>query len=202
MPYKIMLAAGGLVLLQATANAQVIMERNVSMAMARAIVDGAVEQCQKDGHRVVVVVVDRAGQMVAMQRDDGTNPHNFELARRKAYTSRTFRQTSAEFFQRTEKQPSTGLRNLPDVIWTGGGGAPIWRQRRARRQRRHRLRGRGHCPDRRPVEVNRRRYLPAHAARGCGPRITTIEIARRVRSARVKPDQQLVPRRQLHPYGM
>ena len=63
------------------------MERNVSMAMARAIVDGAVEQCQKDGHRVVVVVVDRAGQMVAMQRDDGTNPHNFELARRKAYTS-------------------------------------------------------------------------------------------------------------------
>jgi uncharacterized protein GlcG (DUF336 family) len=125
MPYKIMLAAGGLVLLQATASAQVIMERNVSMAMARAIVDGAVEQCQKDGHRVVVVVVDRAGQMVAMQRDDGTNPHNFELARRKAYTSRTFRQTSAEFFQRTEKQPSTGLRNLPDVIWTGGGGAPI-----------------------------------------------------------------------------
>ena len=63
--------------------------------------------------------------MVAMQRDDGTNPHNFELARRKAYTSRTFRQTTTEFFHRTEKQPSTGLRNLPDVIWSGGGGAPI-----------------------------------------------------------------------------
>lgn len=60
-----------------------------------------------------------------MQRHDGTNPHNFELARRKAYTSRTFRQTSAEFLKRTETQPSAGLRNLPDVIWTGGGGAPI-----------------------------------------------------------------------------
>jgi hypothetical protein len=76
------------------ADAQVLMERNVSMAMARAIVEGAMEQCRKDGHRVVVVVVDRAGQMAAMLRDDGTNPHNFELARRKAYTSRTFRQTT------------------------------------------------------------------------------------------------------------
>jgi uncharacterized protein GlcG (DUF336 family) len=122
---KIILATCTLILMPPAAGAQVIMERNVSMAMARAIVDGAVEQCQKDGHRVVVVVVDRAGQMVAMQRDDGTNPHNFELARRKAYTSRTFRQTTTEFFHRTEKQPSTGLRNLPDVIWSGGGGAPI-----------------------------------------------------------------------------
>lgn len=125
MPFKILLSASALMLMSAPAGAQVIMERNVSMAMARAIIDGALEQCKKDGHRVVVVVVDRAGQMVAMQRDDGTNPHNFELARRKAYTSRTFRQTTTEFFQRTEKQPSTGLRNLPDIIWSGGGGAPI-----------------------------------------------------------------------------
>jgi uncharacterized protein GlcG (DUF336 family) len=125
MQRKIALAALVLALLPSGAGAQVLMERNVSMAMARAIVDGALEQCKKDGHRVVVVVVDRAGQMVAMQRDDGTNPHNFEFARRKAYTSRTFRQTTAEFFQRTEKQPSTGLRSLPDVAWSGGGGAPI-----------------------------------------------------------------------------
>lgn len=125
MRLKTILAACSIAVVPNMAGAQVIMERNVSMAMAKAIVDGAMEQCKKDGHRVVVVVVDRAGTMVAMLRDDGTNPHNFELARRKAYTSRTFRQTTAEFFHRTETQPSAGLRNLPDVIWSGGGGAPI-----------------------------------------------------------------------------
>lgn len=112
-------------LMSATAHAQVLMERNVSMAMAQAIVEGAMAECKKSGHKVVVVVVDRAGQMVAMLRADGTNPHNLELARRKAYTARTFRQTTEEFFQRSAKPPSDGLRTLPDVVWSGGGGAPI-----------------------------------------------------------------------------
>lgn len=49
--------------LTSAAGAQVLMEKNVSMAMARAIIDGALEQCKNDGFRVVVIVVDRAGQM-------------------------------------------------------------------------------------------------------------------------------------------
>ena len=106
-------------------DAQVIMERNVSLQMAKAIAEGALEECTKNGHKVVVVVVDRAGQMVVLLRSDGVNPHNLELARRKAYTARTFRQTTEEFFLRSEKAPSNGLRTLPDVVWSGGGGAPI-----------------------------------------------------------------------------
>jgi uncharacterized protein GlcG (DUF336 family) len=108
-----------------TASAEVLTERNVSLAMAKAIAEGAMEHCRKEGHKVVVIVVDRAGQIVVALRGDGTNPHNFELARRKAYTARTFRQTTEEFFQRSSKPPSDGLRTLPDVVWSGGGGAPI-----------------------------------------------------------------------------
>jgi uncharacterized protein GlcG (DUF336 family) len=115
----------GLLLLPLAASAQVIMQRNVSTKMALAIVEGAMEQCAKDGFPVDVVVVDRAGLIIAMVRGDGTQPHNLEFARRKAYTSRTFRQTTAEFVKRTETQPSAGLRSLPDVVWSGGGGAPI-----------------------------------------------------------------------------
>ena len=103
------------------AAAQPVAERNVSAAMARAIIDGALEQCARDGYRVVVVVVDRAGQMKGMLAHDGVHPHNPELARRKAYTARTFRQTTAEFQLRTEKAESAGLRSLPDMAWTGGG---------------------------------------------------------------------------------
>ena len=87
MTLRRLIAASGIALAAAllpqAARAEVLMERNVSMAIAKAIVEGAMEECRKNGHKVVVVVVDRAGQMVAMLRADGVNPHNFELARRK-----------------------------------------------------------------------------------------------------------------------
>lgn len=98
-----------------------VMERNISMSVARVIIDAALEECAKSGFNVVVTIVDRAGDVKAMQRHDGTNPHNIELSRRKAYTARTFRQTTEEFRTRTDAPESSGLRNLPDVIWTAGG---------------------------------------------------------------------------------
>jgi uncharacterized protein GlcG (DUF336 family) len=98
-----------------------VMERNISMMVARGIVEAALDECAKSGYKVVVTVVDRAGDVKAMQRHDGTNPHNIELALRKAYTARTFRQTTEEFRTRTDVPASSGLRNLPGVIWTAGG---------------------------------------------------------------------------------
>ena len=69
-------------------------EKNVSMAMAIAIMQGAIEQCTKDGYKVSVVIVDKAGNVAASVRGDGTNPHTMEFGRLKAYTSRTRGQTS------------------------------------------------------------------------------------------------------------
>ncbi len=99
----------------------VIMERNVSLMMARAIADGAMEFCAKNGRGVSVAVVDRAGQVRVLYRGDATPPHSPELARRKAYTSRTFRRTSMEWAKRTETGGPVGQRNLADVIPLGGG---------------------------------------------------------------------------------
>jgi uncharacterized protein GlcG (DUF336 family) len=97
------------------------MDRNVSMTMANAIMNAAMEQCLKDGHHVSVAVVDRAGQMVAFLRGDDTAPHTVELARRKAYTARTFRRPSAEWAKRSSEGPLAAQRNLADVIALGGG---------------------------------------------------------------------------------
>jgi len=72
-------------------------EKNVSMKMALMIIEGTIEQCSKDGYRVSVVVVDKAGNVAASLRGDGTNPHTMEFGRLKAYTSRTRGQTSLEF---------------------------------------------------------------------------------------------------------
>ena len=67
-----------------------------------------------------MAVVDRSGQLRVLLRGDGSPPHGFELARRKAYTSRTFRRPSLEWAKRTETGLA-GQRMLADVIPLGGG---------------------------------------------------------------------------------
>ena len=55
-------------------------------------------------------------------RADTANPHNADLARRKAYTSRTFKVPSMEVAKRTNGPTDlSGQRFLVDVIPLGGG---------------------------------------------------------------------------------
>jgi len=96
-------------------------ERNVSMAMAQAIISGAIDECAKSSYRVSVVIVDKAGQLAAAQRGDGTSPHTVEFARMKAYTARARNQTSLEFATATASGDSMVLRQIPGVIAIGGG---------------------------------------------------------------------------------
>jgi uncharacterized protein GlcG (DUF336 family) len=96
-------------------------EKNISMKMALAIIDGTLEQCTKDGYKVSVVIVDNAGVVRASLRGDGTNPHTMEFARKKAYTARTRGQTSLEFKKLTDNPANTYLLQIPDVVAVGGG---------------------------------------------------------------------------------
>lgn len=96
-------------------------ENNVSMAMAQAIVAGAIEECSKSAYRVSVVVVDKAGQLTAALRGDGTAPHSIDFARMKAYTARTRNQSSQEFAAATASGDSQALRQIPGVVAIGGG---------------------------------------------------------------------------------
>ena len=96
-------------------------ERNVSMAMAQAIIAGAVEECAKTSYRVSVVIVDKAGQLAAALRGDGTSPATVEFARMKAYTARVRNQTSQEFAAATASGDRMALRQIPGVVAIGGG---------------------------------------------------------------------------------
>ena len=97
--------------------AQVLMQRDVSLRMALTIAMTASEQC---GAIASIAVVDRAGRIKVLMQGDGGSPHNLELARRKAYTARTFRSPSAAWAKRTETT-NQGQRMLADVIPLGGG---------------------------------------------------------------------------------
>jgi uncharacterized protein GlcG (DUF336 family) len=106
----------------AAVQGQVLMERNISLQLARTIGDAAIAACKADGFDVTAAVVDRGGDLKLLLRADSSNPHNADLARRKAYTARTFGVTSLEFAKRTNGATEfSGQRDLVEVIGLGGG---------------------------------------------------------------------------------
>ena len=103
-------------------HAQVLTVRDISLQLARTIADASIAQCKTDGFDVSVAVVDRAGDLKLLLRADTSNPHNADLARRKAYTARTFGVTSTEFRNRTSGASELeGQRYLAEVVPLGGG---------------------------------------------------------------------------------
>jgi uncharacterized protein GlcG (DUF336 family) len=111
---------------QRPANAQgLVLQRNLSLPMAKTIAEAALAACQEKGYHTAAAVVDRAGQVLVILRDEQATPQVAEMARRKAYTARMFRTTTLEFQRRTADNPAyAGQRNLPDILALSGG-API-----------------------------------------------------------------------------
>lgn len=109
------------VLAAAPASAQLLAERNISLQAARALADASIACARKSGYDVSVAIVDRAGDLKLLMKGDLANPHNAELARRKAYTARTYGVTTMEFRNRTRGTDLEGQRELVDIIPLGGG---------------------------------------------------------------------------------
>jgi uncharacterized protein GlcG (DUF336 family) len=116
-----LIASGALAL---GASAQPLIQGNVSVKMARQMIEAAIASCSQPGDLVTVsvAVVDRAGQPVMQVRGDTASPHNWELAYRKAFTARTYRRPSIEWRDQTAGDSiNYGQRLLADVIPLGGG---------------------------------------------------------------------------------
>jgi uncharacterized protein GlcG (DUF336 family) len=100
----------------------IVTQKNISLALAQAIANAALAQCESMGFKVSVTVVDRAGLPLVMLRGDGSGLHTPEGSDRKAYTARTFSQPSAAFAQRLLYDPaSVGSRQYTRVLALSGG---------------------------------------------------------------------------------
>src|SRR3984893_275543 len=66
-----------------------ITQKALSLEMAQAMAQGAVDRCRSDGFHVSVTVIDGSGLLKVFLRDEGTGPHTIDLSRRKAYTALT-----------------------------------------------------------------------------------------------------------------
>jgi uncharacterized protein GlcG (DUF336 family) len=107
----------------APAGAQLLAHKDLSLSIAKTIAEGALENCKSRGYDVSVVVVDRAGETIIAMRGDNASPHTMENARRKAYTARSFRQTTTEYAKKFEDNNPVVRQQvtLPHVIAIPGG---------------------------------------------------------------------------------
>src|SRR5688572_33452640 len=90
------------VLSAGAASAQgVVMQRNLSLAMAKTIAEATIAECAAKGFNTSAAVVDRSGQLMVSLRSEQASIQTMEMARRKAYTARTLRSPTSEVQKRT-----------------------------------------------------------------------------------------------------
>ena len=99
----------------------VVTQRNLSLGLAKTIAEASLAECQSKGFHTAVAVVDRAGQIMVILRDEQASAQTAEMARRKAFTARMFRTTTLEFQKRTTDPAYAAQRQVADILALGGG---------------------------------------------------------------------------------
>jgi uncharacterized protein GlcG (DUF336 family) len=104
-------------------NAELLTHKDLTLAVAKTIAETAIADCKAKGYAVSAVVVDRGGDTLVAMRGDNASPHTMENARRKAYTARSFRQSTAAYAKRfADNDPVVRQQvTLPHVIAIPGG---------------------------------------------------------------------------------
>jgi uncharacterized protein GlcG (DUF336 family) len=107
-----------------SANAQVLIHKDLSLAMATTIALTAIENCKGAGYNVSVHVVGRNGETLVGIRHHAAGPNTFENSMKKAYTSRTFRIESGKFAENVGQNPVAGQLFLANIT-AARGALPI-----------------------------------------------------------------------------
>jgi len=111
-----------LALMPAVASAQgLVTQKILSLGLARTIAEAALSECKSKGFATSVAVVDRAGQVLVLLRDESASAQTAEMSRRKAYTARMFRTSTMEFQKRTADPLYAAQRDVADILALGGG---------------------------------------------------------------------------------
>jgi uncharacterized protein GlcG (DUF336 family) len=119
---KVLAGIGIALIMPGRAAAQgVVTERNLSLAMAKTIAEATLAECKSKGFNTAAAVVDRAGQVLVLLRDEKATAQTIEMARRKAYTARMFRMSTLEFQKRTADPALAAQRDVSEILALGGG---------------------------------------------------------------------------------
>ena len=100
----------------------ILQQPNVSLTLANELIDATMAACQAKGKSAVVAVVDRGGNLIALQRGDNIGPHNTDAAIRKAFTALSTKTPSRTLSDNARSNPdSNNLNTVSDLLLLGGG---------------------------------------------------------------------------------
>jgi uncharacterized protein GlcG (DUF336 family) len=120
-----LVALAALVALPAAAQQGSFTTRALTPETALTAARAALESCRQSGYQVAVAVADRSGLLQVLLRDRFGGAHTVETAMNKAWTSASFRISTADLAVETQAgRPMSGIRALTHVV-AAGGGLPI-----------------------------------------------------------------------------
>jgi uncharacterized protein GlcG (DUF336 family) len=123
-----MLAATLATLATLPAAAQLRQQPDLTLDAANHLAAGAIDACRLKGRPIVVAVLDRGGNLLALQRAETVGPHNIEASRRKAYTALSTRTATLDLARQAQADPDArNLVTLPELLLLGGG-VPLFAQ--------------------------------------------------------------------------
>ena len=100
----------------------VVTYKSLAPDVAFDLARSALQQCQKDGYQVAVVVTDRFGAPLAELRDRYTPVGALDIAKGKAWTAVTFSRNTSDFVKAMKDGTiGAGLAGLPGVTPLAGG---------------------------------------------------------------------------------
>ena len=100
----------------------------ITLAEARAIIEGAIALAREGNMRMAVAVVDHVGNVVSTDRMDGAGLQNIRMAEGKAFASALYRQTTEALGELHKSRPDRyfGIMNMyPGKVYLVGGGVPL-----------------------------------------------------------------------------
>lgn len=106
-------------------NSQIAQRQDITLALANDLLSATLAACHADGRTGVAAVVDRGGNLVAVQRDDNVGPHNTLAAQRKAFTALSTKTATRLLAERARNNPDAENLNTLDELLLLGGGVPL-----------------------------------------------------------------------------
>jgi uncharacterized protein GlcG (DUF336 family) len=110
--------------LTASAHAQLVTHKDLSVTTAVTIAQTAVQTCKTQGYNVSANVLGRSGEVLVAMRGDDTGPHTLENSMKKAWTARAQRAPSVNFANAVKMNPTVGAIHLTNMV-PAQGGLPI-----------------------------------------------------------------------------
>jgi uncharacterized protein GlcG (DUF336 family) len=123
--YAAALLATAAIFTAANAQSQALLadKKDVTGYAARKMIEACIAEAARDRYPIAIAVVDSAGYLISYQATDGATGNTGETAQRKAKTAAKFRSSTAELYDRVNKQ----VNRAPE--WMGyfpiPGGFPI-----------------------------------------------------------------------------